>query len=171
MLLTPTLRSINDLGDCYLPQDASSVVIRTPLIDGFVSRQNAADVEAKLRQENAKISVIEDSKSNEQPSRFRSPLSIRVLRVAGFTYLGIQGELLLEFVDDELYATWFFPTDVARFEVEIGKQLLTVALNQPVRLHAATELWTDVDYRGRKYWAWDDVNFRKKTECWIKRNT
>lgn len=153
------------------PQGTSSSVVRTHLIEGFVSRQGAAEVEAKLRQGNAKVVVVEDGKSNEQRSSFRSPLSVRVLNVAGFTYLGFEGDLRLEFVDGELAATWFFPADVARFEVGIARQWPVATSGQPMRLDVATELRAGVDYRGKKYWAWEDVNLRQKVERWIKQNT
>ena len=94
-----------------------------------------------------------------------------MLNVAGFNYLGVQGDLRLEFVDNELAATWFFPDDSVRFEGEIGKQKPSTAYGPPIRLHSATELRVNVDYRGRKYWAWEDVNLRQKVERWIKKNT
>lgn len=153
------------------PQVAPLSVVRTPLIEGFTSRQGVAEVEAKLRQGNASFSVIEDGKSNEQRSSFRAPLSVRVLNVANFTYLGMQGDLRLEFVDGELAATWFYPVDAVRFEVEVAKHWPTAIASQTVRLDAATELRSALDYRGRKYWAWEDANLRQKVERWIKENT
>jgi hypothetical protein len=85
--------------------------------------------------------------------------------------LGCEGDLRLEFVDNELAATWFFPADVARFEVEIAKQWAVTTSGQPTRLGVATELRAAVDYRGKKYWAWEDANLRQKVERWIKRST
>jgi len=151
-------------------REVSAPAVGTPLIDGFVSRQSTTEVEAKLRQAAARVTVVEDGKTTEQRSNFRTPLSLRVLSVAGFNYLGVQGDLRLEFVDNELAATWFFPEDPVRFEGEIGKQRPSAASGPPMRLHAATELRVDVDYRGRKYWAWEDVNLRQKVDRWIKKN-
>jgi hypothetical protein len=151
-------------------REVSVPAVRTPLIDGFVSRQSTAEVEAKLRQAAATVTVLEDGRTTEQRSKFRTPLSLRVLNVAGFSYLGVQGDLRLEFVDDELAATWFFPDDPVRFDGEIGKQRPSAASGPPTRLHAATDLRVDVDYRGRKYWAWEDVNLRQKVDRWIKKN-
>lgn len=168
-VLVAAIMSVSCRGESD-PENASSSIVRTPLIEGFVSRQSAAEVEAKLQQSNAKVAVIEDGKSNEQRSKFRPPLSVRVLNVDGFTYLGMRGDLRLEFVDGELAATWFFPADVVRFEVEIAKQWPAVTSGQPIRLHVATELRADVDYRGKKYWAWEDMNLRQKVESWIRKN-
>jgi hypothetical protein len=151
-------------------REVSTPAVRTPLIDGFVSRQSTTEVEARLRQAAARITVVEDGKATEQVSNFRTPLSLRVLNVAGFNYLGMQGDLRLEFVDSELAATWFFPDDPVRFESEIGKQMPSAASSPPMRLHPATELRVNVDYRGRKYWAWEDVNLRQKVDQWIKKN-
>ena len=129
------------------------------------------EVETKLRQDNAKVVVVEDGKSNEQRSIFRSPLLVRVLNVVGFTYLGFEGDLRLEFIDGELASTWFFPSDVTHFEVEISKQWPMTISEQPVYLDAATELRVGVDYRGKKYWAWEDTNLQQKVERWIEQNT
>ena len=145
--------------------------MRTPLIDGFVSRQSAAEVEAKLQQSNAKFAVVEDSKDNEKGSVLRVPLSIRVLVVTGFTYLGMPGDLRLEFVNDELATTWFFPADTERFQAELGKRWPDATSGRPMRLHAASELRTSLDYQGKRYWAWEDLNLRQEVERWIKQNT
>lgn len=157
-------RGESDWGEMSVP------AVRTPLIDGFVSRQSTAEVGAKLRQAAATVTVLEDGRTTERQSRFRAPLSLRVLNVIGFSYLGVQGDLRLEFVDDELAATWFFPDDPVRFDGEVRKQGPSAASGKPTRLHTATDLRVDVDYRGRKYWAWEDVNLRHKVDRWIKKN-
>lgn len=151
--------------------DELSANVGTPLIDGFVSRSGTVEVERTLRQGNAKIEVIEDSEGNNGQSSLGSTLSLRVLNVADFTYLGVNGELRLEFVNNELMATWFFPEDVSRFEAETVKRWPAAGSGQPIRLQTATELRGERDFRRKRYWAWEDVNLREKVEHWIKRRT
>ena len=151
-------------------QEASSSDAQTPLFSGFMSRQKLSEVEARLRKEGAKVAVIEDGKADTPSSKFRPPLSIQVLNVPKFTYLGFEGDLRLEFVDGELSATWFFPSAPVPFEAEMAKQWPSVASGKTVRLNDATELRANVDYRGKRYWAWEDANLRQKVERWIKEN-
>jgi hypothetical protein len=149
-------------------EDHTSSAVQTPLIDGFVSRQSEAEVVGKLRRTNAKLSVIEDS--NSEGSASRPQLSIRVLSVADFTYLGEQGDLRLQFVNDSLGATWFFPDDPAGFQTEVAKRWPAIADGRSLHLPVATELRTAMDFRGKKYWAWEDVNIRRQLRRWIKEN-
>jgi len=150
--------------------DADAQKQPTPLIDGFVSRQKVANVEGDLRRAGQNITVLEDGANSAFQSKSRPPLSIRVVRVSHFNHWDVTGDLRLEFVDGELAATWFYPRDPARFDVEVKKRGLIVEHTRPLRLHAATELRADADYSGAKYWAWEDVHLREKVERWLKQN-
>lgn len=142
----------------------------TPLMEGFNSRQKAAEVENALRREGHTVTVLEEGASNAAKSKARTPLSVRMLRVSSFKLWGLVGDLRLEFIDGELASTWFYPRDSAQFDAEIKKRGMSVEPSHPLRLHAATELRSDVDFSGAKYWAWEDVNLRQKVERWIKQN-
>jgi hypothetical protein len=150
--------------------DAHPRTAPTPLIDGLMSRQRVSEVEKRLRDQGTTVTVLEDGASEGKNSKLRPPLSVRVLTAAGFTYRGMQGDLRLEFVNDELAATWFHPNDPERFAVEMKQRGSAVESTTPARVHADTELRVDVDYRGRKYWAWEDVNLRQKVERWIRKH-
>ena len=141
----------------------------TALLDGFVSGQKVADVEASLRQAGRTLTVLEAG-DNTSKSSARLPLSIRVIRVSPFDLWDLAGDLRLEFVDGELAATWFYPREPARFEAESRKRGLHVEQAQSRRLHTATELRSATDHTGARYWAWEDVNLRQKVDSWIKRN-
>lgn len=151
--------------------DSSGVSVPTQLIDGFVSRQDGASVDAQLMRIGGVVTVIEDGKNGEEPSLFRTPLSHKILSVSGYVYLGNKGELRLEFVNDELASTWFIPDDHKGFEVVFSRQLKSVSAGTPMRMHPATEIRVGVDYRGRKYWAWEDVNLREELDLWIRKNS
>jgi hypothetical protein len=142
----------------------------TPLLDGFSSRQKAAEVEDALRREGRSITVLEEGAGKAVQSKARPPLSVRILRVSPFKLWGFDGDVRLEFVDGELASTWFYPRDPGQFDAETKKRALNVEPSRPLRLHAATELRSDVDYSGAKYWAWEDVHLRQKVEKWIKQN-
>jgi hypothetical protein len=156
---------------CRAEWDSNDARFRTEptlLIDGFMSGQRASDVEEMLRSAGAAVTVLEDSATAGQKSKMRPSLSVRVVSATGFSYLSFQGELRLEFVDDELASTSFHPDNAYRFECEIEKHYPAIASGGTVLLHAATELRADVDYRAHKYWVWEDMNLRRKVNRWIK---
>jgi hypothetical protein len=158
---------------CSEKSDSSSNELTaqpTPLMDGFTSRQKASDVEGALIRLGLGITVLEDGANSASRSKWRPPLAIRIVNVSSFSYLGLPGQLRLEFVDDELAATWFYPRDPALFDAEMRKRGLALESVRPIRLHTATELRMAVDYLGAKYWAWEDAHLRQKVEKWIKKN-
>lgn len=157
-------------GDASETASARSQQTPTPLIQGFSSHQPAAEVEDALRRAGKRITVVEDGAPRTERSKARPPLSVRVVRVSPFELWGMEGDLRLEFVDGALSSTWFYPSDPKKFDVEAQKRSLGAQPSQPLRLQPATELRSDVDYTGARYWAWEDVNLRQKIEQWIKRN-
>ncbi len=159
------------VGGCCGACDSRSVSVPTQLMDGFVSQQDGASIDAQLMGIGGVITVIEDGKNEEKPSFFRTPLSHKVLSVSGYVYLGSRGELRLEFVNDELASTWFIPDDPQGFEIAFSDQLKGVATRTPMRVDPATEIRVGVDYRGKKYWAWEDINLREELDRWIRNNS
>lgn len=151
-------------------RESSELGEATPLINGLMSHQSASEVEEVLRRAGIPTVVLEKEESEQERPRLRSALSVRVLSAAEYQHLGVRGDLRLEFVDDQLAATWFFPHDVQRFDAEMKKRGLTVQPGVPVRMHGATELRAAMDFRGRHYWAWEDINLRARVENWIKKN-
>jgi hypothetical protein len=140
----------------------------TPLIDGFMSRQRAFKVEKSLRDIGISVTILEDGATHGHRSRMRPSLSVRVVSATGFSYLGVRGDLRMEFVDDELAATWFYPDNADRFESEIGKRYPAITSGGAILLQPATELRAGVDYRALKYWVWEDIALRHKIDSWIR---
>lgn len=142
----------------------------TPLIEGFSSLQAAAEVEEALRRAGKRIVVVEDGTPRPAQSKARPALSVRVVRVSPFEVWGMGGDLRLEFIDGALSSTWFYPSDPKKFDAEAKKRSLGAEPSRPLRLQAATELRSDFDYTGARYWAWEDIRLRKKLDLWVKRN-
>jgi hypothetical protein len=157
-------------GDASKAASANLPKLPTPLVEGFSSHQPTAEVEDALRRAGKRITVVEDGAPRTAPSKARPPLSVRVVRVSPFELWGIEGDLRLEFLDGALSSTWFFPSDPKKFDAEAKKRSLGAEPSQPLRLQPATELRSDVDYTGARYWAWEDINLRQKLEQWIMRN-
>jgi hypothetical protein len=149
---------------------AASSKLPTPLIEGFRSYQGPEEVEEALRRAGKRIAVIEDGAPRPAQSKARPPLSVRVVRVSPFELWGMGGDLRLEFIDGELSSTWFYPSDQKKFDIEAKKRSLGAEPSRPLRLEVATELRSDVDYTGARYWAWEDIHLRRKLDQWIKRN-
>lgn len=123
-----------------------------------------------MRRAGKRITVVEDGTPRPAQSKARPPLSVRVVRVSPFELWGMGGDLRLEFIDGALSSTWFYPSDPKKFDAEAKKRSLGVEPSRPLRLQAATELRSDVDYTGARYWAWEDIHLRQKLDQWIKYN-
>lgn len=148
----------------------NNVTQATPLVEGFISRQKTADVESALRRAGLIITVLEEGSGNAPQSKARPALSIRVLRASPFRLWDLVGDLRLEFINEELASTWFYPRDPAQFRTELRRRGLSVDRSRPLRLGSTTELRTGVDFSGAEYWAWEDVLLRAAVERWIKQN-
>ena len=149
---------------------AASPKLPTPLIEGFRSYQAPEEVEEALRLAGKRIAVIEDGPRRPAQAKARPPLSVRVVRVSPFELWGMGGDLRLEFIDGALSSTWFYPSDPKKFDLEAKRRSLGAEPSRPLRLEPATELRSDVDYAGARYWAWEDIHLRQKLDQWIKRN-
>lgn len=72
----------------------------------------------------------------------------------------MQGTLRLEFLNDELMATWFYPKDPTRYRASLGPQ--------DGRDEFAT-MSHGADYLKREYVLWEDVRLRKQLDEWIRK--
>jgi hypothetical protein len=126
----------------------------TPLINDMRSGQSLEQVKALHELRNAKWETIE--KGSHAPDGTDDTFD--VLRVATrYRHLEFQGELILEFLNDKLMSTWFYPDDFDRYKASWD---LSVA-GQPTPLgesleRGQTRIWTLEDFDGRHYAGWED---------------
>lgn len=131
----------------------------TPLINGIISRQSPAQVKRLLKLNPSKYQVVESS-----PHKHLLTISIK-----GYSHLGVSGELYLDFFEDQLMMTTFYPADTRAYKKY--KKLLRQRL--PVR--QGKEIDTTIggtricvgEYRNNKEGiAWKDVNLDREYAEW-----
>lgn len=76
--------------------------------------------------------------------------------------LGVKGKLRVDFLNDRLMATWFFPNDTTAYRAAIQKLPATDPLKQAN---------FGVDYRNQNYALWEDPRLRKEMEDWIRKHS
>lgn len=133
----------------------------TPLIAGFESYATRAQALARLPR-GAAVKVVEDSAL--KPGDKRPPFSIYRVAVAGYTVCGQVGELHLEFFNDRLLGTWFFPGDAPACHAALaaaGQRVPGVSGNT-MRVAA-------IDFFDRHYLMWEDARLREQIDHWIKK--
>lgn len=113
--------------------------------------------------------VVEDSHLG--PADRRPRFDVYTVSQKGFTHLGQVGELVLQFFNDRLMETRFFPDNVDAYLAALANA--AVDLRQQSEAEATvppyTRLSTAIDYKKRRYVAWEDVRLAEEMKLWIKR--
>lgn len=140
---------------------------RTALIDGLVSYQSAKDVRRQL----APLSweVVEDSHLG--PTDQRPRFDVYTVSLKKFTHLGQVGELVLQFFNDRLMETRFFPDNVDAYLAALANAGVDLRQQSEaeVTVPPHTRLSTAIDYRKRRYVGWEDIRLAEEMKRWIKR--
>lgn len=136
------------------------------LIPGIQSRQSPEEIQTWLGKANLVPTVIEKSDA----ARIEGTTRLAILKwsVIGFPHEGVQGELQLMFLNEELMSVWFYPdnpedaSSIAVFrEIGMGESEDRGALRSRV----------DVDFRGRIYVAYEDVALVDVMDRWLEENS
>jgi hypothetical protein len=140
---------------------------RVTLIDFTQSYSSIADVERHLNEANIKHAV---NRPPPSASTSRPPFLVGTIEIAGFTHLGVAGNLELSFFNDRLAAARFFPTDQSEYLRKLKQDLRvdliaasSVAPQQNLRIATGSE-----SARG-SYVEWSDVRLDEEMSLWIKR--
>jgi hypothetical protein len=112
--------------------------------------------------------VKEDSKSPQYDSR--PPFDILTISIKKYNYLGFSGELVLNFFNNRLMSTWFYPDDISSFFKKLKIQLGTDMMSQSeITFGKYTKMWKDKDYQDRIYIGWHDIRLIEENNRWISR--
>ncbi len=104
----------------------------------------------------------------------RPPFNIYKIAVPNYSHLGVSGELQVQFFNNRLVSTWFYPETFDQYiKVFKGKGEITFPEGRegPKEATAATytHIWTHKDYKGHEYVAWEDVRLARELSLWINR--
>lgn len=145
----------------------------TPLAAGLNSLMTWDDVRARPECAGLEWKVLEHN--TVSASLFRSSFENLVVEAGAFEFLGQRGKLRLEFFNDRLVSTWFYPEDAGaalavleRTGVQVdkppnGQRLMEDGVS-------GTRCWTKKDYRGHVYIGWEDVLLSDQMFAWLQRH-
>lgn len=140
----------------------------TPLIGPLQSHMQAEVAREKLGAATSEWIVIEQSSLPEGDQRPR--FDIERFRVTRFEHLGVAGELVLEFFNDRLMSTSFFPNEweayVERLEEHIGQSLEE---GQDLEIGSHTRLFLGPTFHDRRYVGWVDAGLASEKNTWISK--
>jgi len=138
-----------------------------PLLDDFRSRSTIEAVRAQLEQHGAKFEITEDDVSTRTDI---SPYRHTRVRVEGFVSRGQHGTLQLEFYNDQLMATTFYPVHLSTYLEMLGANGIKLTDRERSTRSAGASIELLNDYQGRWYVRWSDPDLMKAMRDWIARN-
>lgn len=137
------------------------------LLGGFESMKSFSSIEPQLTSQGLQWTTIEDSRLPIDDGRPK--FENKTIEVEGFRHANSVGTLRLEFFNDRLMATVFFPADMSSYEVAVEKELRIQIGDGPTILERATLIIKGEDARGRKFIKWSDTRLTEEQAKWIKR--
>ena len=153
------------LPGCGADKVSESISQPSPLLPGFQSYRSRAEVLPALSK-TLNAEVLEDSSLPDADPR--PPFSIYTISYQGFAYCGQTGELHLQFFNDRLLQTWFFPQDAASCLAVLDSLGLRIPSDDGLAT-GNTILRSGIDYRGAHYIAWEDQRLVLEQRRWITR--
>lgn len=130
------------------------------LLAGLKSYQTVQEVQHSLRLPATQWRVIEDSGTNKG-STTRARFDTVTVEIDGYRLAELTGVLRLEFLNDRLMATLFYPYDLAAFKARF---------QVPTETKLGQVRWGR-DYKERVYLALEDARLRGEFMKWIRDNT
>jgi hypothetical protein len=142
----------------------------TVLIDGLHSLESPDAVRSSRQLNGYEWEVREDSRS---PARLERPVfEDLIVVVKRYRSGGVEGELMLEFVNRRLATSTFYPDDYDRFAASLKAVRLT--LNKEGQLvyampASSTVITVGTDVKGRKFVSWEDIRIMSAVRRWVQR--
>lgn len=138
------------------------------LIASFESYENISTIQQRLKTTGLTWSLVENNSTVSKDSR-RPPFHIYVIKVHAFKDSGQKGDLRLEFFNDRLMATWFYPENFTSYRSAIEERYREIRGKQSLVLPQHVRITFARDYEDRDYIAWEDIRLREQVDLWIKR--
>lgn len=141
---------------------------RAKLINGLESYLSIDETKRRL----PSWEVIEQS--GLKPQDTRPPFNIYKVAVKNYSHLGISGELHVQFFNNRLLSTWFYPDAFDKYiQLLKDKEGVTFQESRDGSKEAAippyTRVWLYRDFKDRQYVGWEDTRLAREFNLWIKR--
>ena len=139
--------------------------VRSRLMDGFESYQSVEQMEKYLKARSLKYS----KKFLDPSGGSRPPFRMDTITVYDFRHLGIKGELLLQFFNNRLMETLFFPSDTSNYIMQLEADGIRLPHNREVKFDKYTLICASRNSDGREYVTWQDKRLTNEIDIWVKR--
>jgi hypothetical protein len=143
---------------------------RVKLMDPFESYASITDVEGVLQRLGHSWHAIE-SDSTVVKGTNRPQFQVYVVQVDDFAHQEFTGMLRLEFFNNRLMATWFYPANLPAYRKMIEKRYSQAATKGGGIVRKNTSIEFGVDHEKRGYIVWEDIRLRDELNLWIRRYT
>lgn len=140
---------------------------RANLIEPFQSYMGVEVVESLLSRQGLSWKVLDDNNTVKE-GESRPPFRVYILAVENFQSFGFNGVLVLQFFNNRLLSTSFYPESPDRYKEEIQSRFSLGAAKE-TRLDDKTVLKADFNYEDRFYVRWEDVRLSEELTKWIMR--
>lgn len=159
------------VSSCRGTDDDSFVAVRgdrAKLVDPFESYESISTVQQRLKNSGYIWIVIENGATVAENEN-RPPFDIHVIRVDRCSNLGFEGALRLEFFNNRLMATWFYPKTFSSNRALIEGSHTELRTGQATIIGRYTRIEFGIDHERRDYVAWEDSRLREEFYLWIRR--
>ena len=93
-----------------------------------------------------------------------------MISIAEYTDAGFKGELLLQFHNDRLMSTWFFPSDLAGYKAAMPKTIV-FNVKQEATISPRTKIWIAKAINRGFYIGWEDTALAEEEMDWIAKHS
>lgn len=141
---------------------------RAKLIAPFDSYESIQVVHARIKEMGFTWNVLEDNQTVSE-SYWRPPFHSYVMSIDGFSDLGRKGTLWLDFFNDRLMKTVFYPDDFPAYRAAVEKMYPALQGGASATIAPHVNLFIARDYKERDYIAYEDIRLREQLNLWIRR--
>ncbi len=140
----------------------------TTLIDSLYSYQSAQRVQRVLGVKRDTWEILQET--HLLPGDKRPPHSTLSALVKNYSHLGYTGELVLDFYNDQLMETHFYPSDLEGYRKALEqKQRFRFDQDLGAKLGPTKRMWIGKDEKKRRYVGCRDLRLRQEEDDWIKK--
>ena len=143
----------------------------SPLVNGIESLSSPKDLQSRPDMARLHWSEIEGSRSSPSDARFSEYVAV----VDGYSVDGFPGALRLDFVNEHLISTWFYPDDFNGFVAHLQHEGIRIdSKNRSEDWHVpgtATVIRIGLDHQTKNYVSWEDEQVSSLVDRWITKNS
>ncbi len=153
------------LGCGGIVEPGSGQKSRTKLIAGFSSHSIPQEVSASMPAL-TRITVLENSR---HPARGDCPrFDIYTIAASGWSHLGFSGTLELNFVNEALYRTSFYPDSIEAYLNRLETTGLKISAQTTVVNNSSATIRYATNWNKQKYVSWTDRKISEELKSWIR---